>query len=89
MTAKEVMWRLKQFAMIAAAMPAVAVMVSFMPEDKAIALAVRAALVRNQDEPGIRISKLDTFSAHPCAWRLSPQCQRAALGSDIRGCRML
>jgi hypothetical protein len=45
------MRRLKQFAVIAAAVPAVAVMVSFMPEGRAIAQAVRAALVQNVDEP--------------------------------------
>ncbi len=45
------MLRPKQFALMAPAVPAVAVMVSLMAEGRAIASAVRAALVQIVDEP--------------------------------------
>jgi hypothetical protein len=44
--------RIKRFARFAAALAGGAIVVTFVTEGRAIAQAARAALVRNQDEPG-------------------------------------
>lgn len=46
------MSRIKRFAWFAAALAGGAIVVTFVTEGRAIAQAARAALVRNQDEPG-------------------------------------